>query len=122
MVKPIIIIVLFMMFLQTLLSIYQIKYYEKFVKEIAKKYSSRENYLYTEMSSNKFNRLIVVIVIDEHRIVIDAYKFHGKFWFSKFVQIPEIIGLELYQNTLNEVSLNNKIKDVLTKIIERIPE
>lgn len=119
MLKTIIIIVLFMLFLQTIFSFYQIKYYERFVKNLALKYRGENRFLYTEKSEKKINRTILVIIVDNNKHILDAYQYSGVLFFSKFKRFPEIIGLKMNATEICNSNIKKIKKDILLKILER---
>lgn len=92
--------------LQISLSLFQMKYYEKFLRELVKKYAKSEGYeLDTSISKGIFNTAIVAVVSDESHKIIEAYEYKGKTLFSKFKKKTSIINKTIDQDLIQDITL-----------------
>lgn len=89
--------------LQSILSLMQIKYYQKYIYKITQQYSNSKNYhLYTAIERKWFgSSAIVVMVIDENNMIKECQILKGKSVFAKFKPLPKFYGCYLSQILTN---------------------
>ena len=103
MIKEVVIILLFIVICQGVLGIYQLKKYDKFIKSLQAKYQGLDKYyLLSERAGNKFQSLILIVIMDSSYNIIEAYSYSGYTVLSGFKNIKSIEN-----KNINEI-LNNK--------------
>lgn len=99
--------------LQLVLSLVQIRYYDTFIRKLVMKYKNSEgNKLTIKKGNSKLKSVIVVLVINENKKIVEAYEFNGNLIFSKFKPIMELknatIDSFLIRDLREKISLRNK--------------
>lgn len=103
MIKEVVIILLFIVICQGVLGIYQLKKYDKFIKNLQTKYQGLYRYyLLSERAGNKFQSLILIVIMDSSYNIIEGYSYSGYTVLSGFKNIKSIEN-----KNINEI-LNNK--------------
>ena len=103
MIKEVVIILLFIVICQGVLGIYQLKKYDKFIKSLQAKYQGLDKYyLISERAGNKFQSLILIVIMDSSYNIIEAYTYSGYTVLSGFKNIKSIEN-----KNINDL-LNNK--------------
>lgn len=121
--EALIAVAIFVIVIQLFFSLFQMKYYEKFVKAIAKRYENTSGFnLYTESASKLFSKSIVVLVTNRDQHIVEAYEYSGLTVLSKFKELKNLIGKELNKQLYNETE---KLKGslyakALLKIIDKV--
>ncbi len=103
--------------IQSLLTIYQIRYYSRFLRNLTRKYSGNKGYtLRTEVYKKKLSSIIVAVVCDELDRVVEMYFYQGSTFFSKFKRCTDYDGKVLEYAILK--GDNSKENIVLKKLID----
>ena len=90
--------------LQLVFSLYQVKYYNRFLKQLAHKYSNYVGYsLDTEVSKSMFSSAVVAVISDNQNKIEEAYYYKGTTIFSKFKRINEFDHQYLDQALLEKI-------------------
>lgn len=108
--------------LQLVFSLYQVNYYNRFLKKLAQKYSDSVGYsLDTEVSKNMFSSGVVAIISDEQNKIQEAYYYKGITIFSKFKRIEQLEKCYLDQALFDEIvaSKETLLTKALIKLIEK---
>lgn len=108
--------------LQLVFSLYQVNYYNRFLKNLAQKYSDSVGYsLDTEVSKNMLSSAVVAIVSDEQNKIQEAYYYKGTTIFSKFKRIEQLENRNLDQTLFDEIATSKKtlMTKALSKLIEK---
>lgn len=114
MMEAIVALAIIVVILQMGLSVYQLRYYDKFIRQLVQKYANSKGYeLKTETSSNMLKTVIVAIIFNDNNIIVEAYEFKGNTIFSKFKPMEELVGIEVNEAFIKELegkkdSLKNK--------------
>ena len=99
--------------LQSILSLMQIRYYQRYMYNITQQYSNSKNYhLYSSIERKRLgSSAIVVMVIDENKMVKECQLLKGKSIFAKFKPLPRFYGCHLSQilTNLREESETRKL-------------
>lgn len=96
MIEAIVALAIIIIILQMGLSVYQLRYYDKFIRQLVQKYNNTKGFeLKTERSKNLLRTVIVVVVLDEGNIIVEAYEFKGNTIFSKFKPIEDILNIRI---------------------------
>lgn len=95
--------------LQFVLTIYQVQYYQKFMKDLVKKYQSTSDYhLVSEVVKSRFRSSIVVLVYDQNKVIVEAYYLNGLTIFSKFQPFEQLVGQVLQVGLLSVIGEEDK--------------
>ncbi|PXW86709.1 glucitol operon activator protein GutM [Streptohalobacillus salinus] len=124
--KELAILATVIIFFQFLLSLYQIQYYNKFLKTLVKKYSADSGYtLVTDVTKRKVRSVVLAIVFDQEDQIIEAYYFDGSSIFSKFKTIKLLErqyiseALILKTKSIKSKLVSKAIEDFLNKRLEK---
>ncbi|GEM02712.1 DNA-binding transcriptional regulator of glucitol operon [Halolactibacillus halophilus] len=98
-------------FFQLLLSLYQVHYYNKFLKVLVKKYSEKPGYmLSTGVAKGKIQSVVIALVYNEDNYIVEAYQFKGASIFSKFKSLDILENRYISKELVLEVqSLKNQL-------------
>ncbi|MDT2597543.1 transcriptional regulator GutM [Enterococcus dongliensis] len=120
--RILLIILFFLMVTQSLTSIMQVKYYQKFIRKITEKFDHCSTYeLYTDVSKGSLFKTIVAVVIDANGKIINCYACKGLTIFARFRKeevYHNITLAEIHQKRINQDRVNS-IENVLDKIYLR---
>ncbi|MEO1771721.1 transcriptional regulator GutM [Candidatus Enterococcus ferrettii] len=116
-------IVLFvLMMIQSLGSIFQVKYYQGFIKKITVAYQNHAFHeLYTDVSKGSLFKTIVAVVADQNNKIISCYVCKGFTIFARFKQEPSYQGInlaEIHDKKMKQTRLS-QVESVLEKIYLR---
>lgn len=90
--------------LQLLLSLYQVRYYNRFIQKLAKKYKGSNGYrLSTEVAKKYYSSVVIVVILDDQKKIVEAFSYSGLTIFSKFKEIHECIGNKLDAELLSVI-------------------
>ncbi|MGT2749824.1 transcriptional regulator GutM [Streptococcus orisasini] len=93
---------------QLILSVYQIQYYQRFVKRLVANYQGTNHYrLVSEVVKSLIASTIVILVINEEKKIVEAYYLKGLTIFSKFTSFDKIIGEKLNEHLIDSVKGEN---------------
>ncbi|MBM7712023.1 transcriptional regulator GutM [Enterococcus xiangfangensis] len=114
------IILIVLMFSQSLLSIVQVKYYQNFIKKITTEQAGTEYEFYTEVVKGKVLRTIVAVVVNSEGKVIQCYICKGLTIFARFKEEQSYRGAQLvnYREVTQEKK-GSQIEKALSKIYTR---
>ncbi|WP_296140817.1 transcriptional regulator GutM [uncultured Anaerococcus sp.] len=108
MIKDVVIILLFIIICQGVLGIYQLKKYDKFIKNLQTKYKGLDRYyLLSERAGNKFQSLILIVIMDNSYNIIEAYSYSGYTVFSSFKNLKSIENKNINDLLNNRASYEN---------------
>ncbi|MTD40405.1 hypothetical protein GIX45_17625 [Erwinia sp. CPCC 100877] len=98
--------------LQLVFSLYQVKYYNNFVKALVKKYSGENGYhLTTEVAKTLFASAIAAMITDEHGTIVELYFYSGITIFSRFQRFKTFDGKVLDSTLMLQMEQeNSKLK------------
>ena len=105
-----VIVLIVLMLSQSLLSIVQVKYYQRFIKKITTEQAGTEYEFYTEVVKGRLLRAIVAVVVDAEGRVIQCYVCKGLTIFARFKEDQSYKGTQLVNNR------KSIIADLHTKI------
>ena len=89
---------------QLLLTVYQIQYYQKFMKDLVKKYQNTKDYqLVSEVVKSRFRSSIVALIYDQNKVIVEAYCLNGLTIFSRFQPFDQLVGQVLNANLLSVI-------------------
>lgn len=89
---------------QLLLTIYQVQYYQGFMKSLVKKYQDTQNYqLVSEVVKSRFRSSIVALIYDQNKVIVEAYCLNGLTIFSRFQPFDQLVGQVLNANLLSVI-------------------
>lgn len=89
---------------QLLLTIYQVQYYQGFMKNLVKKYQDTQNYqLVSEVVKSRFRSSIVALIYDQNKVIVEAYCLNGLTIFSRFKPFDQLVGQVLNANLLSVI-------------------
>lgn len=89
---------------QLLLTIYQVQYYQGFMKSLVKKYQDTQNYqLVSEVVKSRFRSSIVALIYDQNKVIVEAYCLNGLTIFSRFQPFDQLVGQVLDANLLSVI-------------------
>ena len=99
-----VIVLIVLMLSQSLLSIVQVKYYQRFIKKITTEQAGTEYEFYTEVVKGRLLRAIVAVVVDAEGRVIQCYVCKGFTIFARFKEDQSYKGTQLvnYSNVAKE--------------------
>lgn len=99
-----VIVLIVLMLSQSLLSIVQVKYYQRFIKKITTEQAGTEYEFYTEVVKGRLLRAIVAVVVDAEGRVIQCYVCKGLTIFARFKEDQSYKGTQLvsYSNVAKE--------------------
>lgn len=118
-IKNVVIVLLFIVLCQGLLGIYQLKKYDKFIKNLQDKYKGcGAYYLLSEKVGNKFRSLIIIVIMDNSSNIIEAYSYSGNTVFSQFKEIINIENQNI--NLLLNKERTNKSEDNMSIALEQV--
>ncbi|MGT2923729.1 transcriptional regulator GutM [Streptococcus caviae] len=104
---------------QLILSLYQIQYYQRFVKNLVANYQGKNGYrLISEVVKSIIASTIVILIVNKEKRIVEAYYLKGLTVFSKFTLFDKIIGEEL-NNHLVDVAKSENHK-AIQKAIESL--
>lgn len=90
--------------LQLILSLYQVRYYNRFIKQLAKKYEGSHGYrLRTEVAKKYYASVVVVVVVDDQQVIVESFAYSGLTIFSKFKEFEGYIGKKIDADLLNVI-------------------
>lgn len=99
--------------LQSVFSLYQVQYYNRFVRNLANKYRGNKGYdLKTDVAKHLLSSAVIVVVTDINGVIMELYFYSGLTVFSKFKRLEKFDGKKL-DNEL--VSLMDQEKSKLKK-------
>lgn len=109
------------MLFQLVFSIYQVHYYQRFMRTMVAKYQDTTRYrLISEVNKTLFSSHVVVMVIDEVKEIQEAYVLKGMTIFSKFQPYQQLVGHRLDDGLIPLVS--SSAKDSTSKAIRALIE
>lgn len=89
---------------QLLLTVYQIQYYQKFMKDLVKKYQNTKDYqLVSEVVKSRFRSSIVALIYDQNKVIVEAYCLNGLTIFSRFQPFDQLVGQVLDADLLSVI-------------------
>ncbi|MGM0168463.1 hypothetical protein IGI39_004218 [Enterococcus sp. AZ135] len=116
------IVLCILMVTQSVTSIMQVKYYQKFIRKITEEFDQSSNYeLYTDVSKGSLFKTIVAVVIDTEGRIIHCYACKGLTIFARFKKEEVYHGstlTEIHQKKLTK-NRTNQIESVLSKVYLR---
>ena len=120
---PQLLIILFvLMMVQSLGSVFQVKYYQGFIKKITVDYQDHAAHeLYTDVSKGSLFKTIVAAVVDQNGEIISCYVCRGFTVFARFQQEPSYQGInlaEIHDKKMKQSRLT-QVESVLEKIYLR---
>lgn len=90
---------------QLLLSLYQINYYNRFIRNLTRRYEKQAGYyLQTNVAKNIYSSLVIAVVTNEQNEIVEAYVYSGLTIFSNFKPCKEIEGKYLSRECLKYLS------------------
>ena len=90
--------------IQLILSLYQVRYYNRFIKKLAKKYEGSHGYrLRTEVAKKYYSSVVVVMVLDDQQMIVESFAYSGLTIFSKFKEFEGYIGKKIDTDLLNVI-------------------
>lgn len=113
-------IALLIIVLQLIFSVYQLRKYDRFIKELVKKHNTKGYSLYSETVKKFFKTVVVVIVTDDTNKVVEAYEHDGVTIFARFYPMQELAGQTLDKNYYQKVK--NQEKNLATNAILKLME
>lgn len=120
--NSVLIVVLAFMALQSLASMLQVKYYQRFIQQVTEAYKGRSNYeFYTDVSKGFLMKTVIAVVLDEKGKIITCYLCRGFTIFAKFRQLKDFNGrslAEIHQREVEQVRLT-QAETLLNKIYSR---
>ncbi|PTQ83968.1 glucitol operon activator protein GutM [Trichococcus patagoniensis] len=88
--------------LQLILSLYQVRYYNRFIKKLTKKYEGSHGYrLRTEVAKKYYSSVVIVVVLDEQHRIVECFSYSGLTIFSKFKIYDKYVGEKIDNHLLN---------------------
>lgn len=110
------------MLLQLVFSLYQVNYYNRFLKKLMHRYSNSSGYqLNTEIEKNIFSSVVVAMITNQENQIVEVYYYKGLTIFSKFKPLDTLkskyISEELYQQIIG--SKNDLINKALKKLLDK---
>lgn len=116
MMAQITILLLFLILSQSVFGIIQLRNFNKFVNNLKEKYRGHQGYyLSIERYKKALSSAIVLIVTDESKNVVEAYRYSGKSFFSRFIELKEVKNLNLMSENFKD-----KIKSYSTPVYKAI--
>ena len=89
--------------LQGIFSLFQIRYYQRFVKQLIQRYKNKSGYqLNTEVAKNWYSSVVLVVVTNTQGKIIEAYTYSGLTIFSRFTSCEALVGEQTSQELLKE--------------------
>ncbi len=89
---------------QLLLTVYQIQYYQKFMKDLVKKYQNTKDYqLVSEVVKSRFRSSIVALIYDQNKVIVEAYCLNGLTIFSRFQPFDQLVEQVLDADLLSVI-------------------
>lgn len=109
MMEAIVALAIIVVVIQMGLSVYQLRYYDKFIRQLVQKYANSKGYeLKTETSSNMLKTVIVAVIFDDNNIIIEAHEIKGNTIFSKFKPMKKLVNIEVNEALINELEIKKK--------------
>lgn len=103
MIEAVVAIAIIIVVVQMVFSIYQIRYYDKFIRSLVKKYTQKQGYaLNTDTAKNLFKQVMVVVVANANNEIIEAHELSGNTIFSKFQPIRELEGRQINEDLIRD--------------------
>lgn len=106
------------MFIQLVLSIYQIRYYQSFLTELADRYRNKAYFMVTEIVKKRFKSTTVVVIHDADQVIAEAHYLSGITIFSRFKTYPNLEGKKITSELL-ALEQDKARRSALEKIIKR---
>jgi len=95
--------------IQQVLGIMQIRYYERFMNRLVKKYAGYEGYeLNTEMVKKWYKKTFYVVVTNQNNQIVELYRYQGLTVFARFKLIEELNGRVLNEDLVNSIDTSKK--------------
>ncbi|AXQ77825.1 hypothetical protein DDV21_001440 [Streptococcus chenjunshii] len=95
------IILTLIIFLQLIFSLYQLQYYQRFMRQLIDKYQDRPNCrLVSEIIKTGLSSHVLVVVYDGEKRITEAYYLDGIMIFSRFKPYDAIVGLPLDEHSV----------------------
>lgn len=89
-------VILFILILQALMGMLQVKRYRAFMGKLVGKYRGIPGYdLYSDVSNKGFIRTLLIAIIDGDGRVVDCYLCRGISVFARYRRAEDLIGLRL---------------------------
>lgn len=108
--------------LQTIFSLYQIRYYNRFIVKLTKKYSTRNGYrLRIETEKKLISSIVVIIVTDNKNMIVESYFYKGLTILSKFKEYLFLINKTIDNELIHQLKQEkSKIKrNAFEKLIRK---
>lgn len=113
--------------LQSVFSLYQVRYYNRFVRNLANQYNGTKGYkLTTEVAKHLFTSVVVAVITDEKGVIIELYFYSGLTIFSRFKRFNKFDGEKLDTKLISQIEqekskLKKKaFKQLINKEVETI--
>ncbi|MCA6775370.1 transcriptional regulator GutM [Enterococcus mundtii] len=88
---------------QVFLSLYQIRYYNRFMRNLVNRFDNCSGYtLNTEIEKNWYSSVVLVVITDSHDLIIEAYVYSGLTIFSRFKAYESLKGKTISQDLKEE--------------------
>lgn len=90
---------------QVFFSLYQIRYYNGFMKKLIKSYDKKTGYtLTTEVEKSWYSSVVLAVVTDSQDRIVDSYIYSGLTIFSRFKPCDVLTGKTISEELKNEIS------------------
>lgn len=123
MIEAVVALAIIIVAVQMVFSIYQVRYYDKFIRSLVKKYAQNQGYaLNTETAKSLFKQVMAVVVVDENNEIVEAHEFKGNTIFSKFQPIKELEGRQINEDLIRDFEKEKMTltDQALVKIFKKI--
>lgn len=120
--KELAVVLTIVMLFQLLLSLYQIKYYHRFMKQLVDKYQGTDGYhLVSEIVKKHIKSVIVVLVYDNQKEIVEAYSLRGLTIFSTFQAYEMVQGHQLTKHLSARLNMDkDKMRrQAMTRLMSR---
>lgn len=113
--------------LQLIFSLYQVRYYNRFVRHLASKYNGVTGYtLTTDVAKHLLASVVVAVITDENGVIIELYFYSGLTIFSRFKRFENFDDEKLDTKLISQMEqekskLKKKVfKQLVNKEMETI--
>ncbi len=107
------------MLLQLVLTLYQVRNYQRFMASLVAKYQDTSEYqLASEVVKSRLFSHVVAIIFDKNKKIVEAYYLNGMTIFSKFKPYTQLVGEYLDEELLPQIETEKK--DAKTKAVRAL--
>lgn len=120
--QVLLIILFLLMITQSLTSIIQVKYYQKFIASITDEYKENSSYeFYTDVSKGKLLKTIVAVVVDSDGRIVSCHVCRGFTVFARFKEDTSYRGVSLkrFFERKDKKDRLTQVEDTLANVYSR---